>query len=498
MQTMFRRLTRHSLHQAMPVVAAFARLFKRPQLAAGATGRGHDASACAPFSSRRVSVSTATADFKLGVGNVRRPIPQLISSVVVGDPAVVASPTSNLLHTPGVTTFEKLDALGQLTTPPLTLYHTTAHVALMEFLLRHVSRLSVAGFGRNGTHARTILGAKGIGKSTLLMQFVKVAGALFPNVIPVYVSYSEPRHDDLMVTVVQELVARDVMDADWASRVPDIELVSLVLGALKEKGKRLLLVVDEADQLYRVDHAKLPVEAKAANKTLGRLAALGDRGGHWTAVLLCGSSSVLPLLITANGTRDAGIRAEYPGVVGAPNLNGTKFSEFRLVAGLPNDLRTAKAVCEGHRVGGDPPADEGTARLALFVAGSTPRYLEKAWTNGFSSLVIAADASSSTLTLSGRSQMLYTAVIHELCRVNESWMRTMVDSDRVVLPDVVARYHWEDKLVPLNWKQLATLWSRVCEQTPDSPSIGPMETQLQSELLRLCDKSFLASDHSNT
>ena len=425
-------------------------------------------------------------------GHVGRPLPEMPRpSFVVGERGIGPSPTSELLTASDVTVSEKLDALGRLTSPPVMLYHTSAHITLMDFLVHQTTCLNGAAFTRNGTHARTIVGAKGIGKSTVLTQFVRVAEAAFPNVIAVYASYSEPHYDDLMVPVVKELVKRGVMDVDWAGRVPDNELVALVLGALRQSGKRLLLVVDEMDQLYRVDYAQNPDIAKAAYKTLGRLAALGDRGGEFTSVLLCGSSTVLPLLITANGSRDAGIRSEYPRVFGAPNLNGTKFPEFRLMGGLPNDLATAKIVCGS---GLPDAASDGKARLALFVAGSAPRYLLKAWTNRFSANLAAADAAMSTQSLSGPTKGLYVEIIRELRRVNDSWMRAMVDTDGRVKPSVVAWYHWEDKVIPLNWEQLSSVWSRV----RDPASTEPLETQLQSELLRLCDKNFIASDLSDT
>jgi hypothetical protein len=427
--------------------------------------------------------------------SVSRPLPPRQMSFIVGDASVRPSPASTVLATRDVLIGDKLTTLGNLTTPQKNLYQTSAHVALLEFLLRQTTRLNGPGFGVNGTHARTIVGAKGIGKSTVLIQYVKVVEAAFSNVIGMYVSYSEPRSGDLLLDVIQQLVTRGVMDADWAGRVPDSELVSLVLGSLEQSGKRMLLVVDEMDQLYRVDHAHQPTEAYAAYKTLGRLAALGDRGGHCTSVLLCGSSTVLPQLITANGTRDDGIRKEYPGVVGAPNLNGTKYSEFRLTAGLPTDLHTAQIVCESIRATTDLPADKGNARLALFVAGSAPRYLEKAWVNQFSASLAAESAAPSAL--SGRSKVLYTSVMTELRRVNSKWMEKVRDNGQVS-PNLVRAFPWESEMVPLEWERLVQLWARVCIEVPDPTATGPMEPMLQSELLRLCDKNFLSSDNTDT
>jgi hypothetical protein len=55
-------------------------------------------------------------------------------------------------------------------------------------------RLSLNQFqGDNGPNMRLLQGAKGIGKSTTLKSFETIGSKLFPNVIPIYISYDEER-----------------------------------------------------------------------------------------------------------------------------------------------------------------------------------------------------------------------------------------------------------------------------------------------------------------
>jgi hypothetical protein len=243
---------------------------------------------------------------------------QIPKTLIFGDTSLAQSPKSSRLALADreVSVEDSLRALGEVTTPPVHLYNTNAHRTLTRFLFDHMVTLNRGTFPVNGTHARTIVGPKGIGKSTLLRQLVTTAEVVFPNVISM--SYELPRPEELMVTLGLHLVDRDIING--AATIDDAirkdELEEVVLESLMSKGKRLLLVVDEMDQLYRIDHTMSPDAGRAALRTLGSLALLGSVGGPVSAVLLCGSSAALPLLISCSATRDdALLRKEFPAVV---------------------------------------------------------------------------------------------------------------------------------------------------------------------------------------
>lgn len=392
----------------------------------------------------------------------------------------------------------RLAELGRISSTPLVLFPTETHKDLAAFVLHHLNGLArPQGFPTNGVHGRTLLGAKGIGKSTLLRHIVEVSEVLHPNVVAAYVTCTDSSTEHLLLPVARHLVEIGVIDhlRSVEDAVEQSKLHDLIMEALHSKGKKLLLVVDEMDQLYRCVPND-PVTFVAARRSLSSLASLGDRGGSVCAVLLCGSSSVLPLLITANGSRNHGIVSEYPTVRGAPNLNGQKYSVVRVPGGLPSDLDTALAVCRS--LGDDC---ESQARLALFIAGSTPRLLQSAHTSSsLKNVEQAVDSSMSSHALSGRSRAFYEAVMADLRDANADLMKSVL-KDGVVSVELVATVPWETKFKPLSHHHLAKLWRRVCSEHPASAGtddLEPMEPTLQSEILRLCDKGFLAQDASKT
>ncbi len=424
-------------------------------------------------------------------------LPHTSQRVIFGDASLTPSPLSLRVADPTMPVEDRLRALGEATTHhPVDLYNTPAHLALTQFLLHHLGTLNRGTFPVNGTHARTIIGPKGMGKSTVLRQLVRAAEVAFPKVISVYVSYEVPRREELMVTVARHLVDRGVMGSSTlADAIRTDSLDDTVMDALHSQDRRLLLVVDEMDQLYRVDHAKNPQEAYAAFRTLGSLALLGSVGGADSAVLLCGSSAALPLLITARATRDARLREEYPAVVGAPNLNETKFSELRLRAGLPTDLPTARVVCGRIRARDGLPYDDRVARLALFSAGGSPRLLEQGASTG---AVPPGDFGhvSAVPTLSGRSSDLHRAITSQLQRENKGMLRSLLDDQGRVDPGLVSTVPWETQLRPVTWEAVKHLWDEVCSASGADDSSSPREHALLSEVLCLVDRGFLTWDAS--
>jgi hypothetical protein len=421
------------------------------------------------------------------------------------------SPASLRVLNRSVDIRERLSALGTLSATPQTLYPTDAYLELTEFLLDHVQGLSKPrGFPMNGVHARVLLGAKGSGKTTLLRHFVEVTEVLFPDVVAVYVSCTDADHEHLLLPVARHLARVGIIrhDGDVDVALKENKLHELVLGSLEQSCRKLLLVVDELDQLYRC----VPEDQEAyipARRSLTSLACLGDVGGDVCAVLLCGSSAVLPLLITANGSRDDGIVREYPTVRGAPCLNGQKFRVLRLPGGLPTAMDTARVMrsslahqpVDGDDDGdGDDDDNEWRARLALFIAGGSPRMLEAALGSfSLKRMEVVIESSVSSQALSDRSKAFYNAVMTALRAENEHLMKA-VSKDGTLSAELVASVEWETMFKSLSCKRLTQLWRKVCAEVPasDREDRQPLEPTLQSEVLRLCDKGFLAQDARNT
>jgi len=90
------------------------------------------------------------------------------------------------------------------------------------------------------------------------------------------------------------------------------------LAWLNEQQKKLFLIVDELDELYR----KSP--SLALENTLDELQGLGNKTTGTIAVVLCGSSLMLPALISRT-TTDMMMK-EFPMLKHAPDLNIHKYS----------------------------------------------------------------------------------------------------------------------------------------------------------------------------
>ena len=385
----------------------------------------------------------------------------------------------------------RLQHLGALSCPPLGLFSTRAHMDLASFLLHHLEALArPQGFPSNGVHGRTIVGSQGIGKSTVLRHIVQVSQALHSNVVAVYVSCTDNSPTHILEPVALHLLAAGVIDhrRDVESAAVDNKLHDLLMTSLYLKKKKLLLVVDDMEQLYRCNPGDVDTFV-AARRSLSSLASIGERGGSVCSVLLCGNSFFLPLLITANGSRDAAIVKEYPTVYGAPSLNGQRFSEVRIPGGLPIDLDMARAVCR---------TDDAHARVALFVAGSMPPLLHRV-PRSLSSHNVELGSGDTTsarqvFPLARRSRAFHAAVMTALRRANADVMKLLRRKNGAVSTELVAAMPWETMVQPLRHKQLARLWKPFA----GFDDVQPMEPTLQAEIFRLCDMGFLAQDVRNT
>jgi hypothetical protein len=136
-----------------------------------------------------------------------------------------------------------------------------------------------------------------------------------------------------------------VTDDVYADAVCRGNYVDVVLDALVRHKKKLLLVVDGLEKLYSLDLHKDRLRAVAGVDTLWSLGGLSCVAGDCTAVLMCGSSCFLPLLIRREV--DRAVSKEFPNVMNAPHLNGTKFFTYRVHWDPPPTISHVPGWCVG-------------------------------------------------------------------------------------------------------------------------------------------------------
>ena len=102
--------------------------------------------------------------------------------------------------------------------------------------------------------------------------------------------------------------------------------------------------------------------------TLHDLACLDQPTGR-VSVVLCGSSVMMEDLITTNGIKDANIVAEFPLLIGAPNLNETKYLTKRINPTLPTDLGAVAILSQVEL----NDANKAWLRLVAFAGGCSAR-----------------------------------------------------------------------------------------------------------------------------
>jgi hypothetical protein len=191
-----------------------------------------------------------------------------------------------------------------------------------------------------GVALSSFVGSKGIGKSTVFRSFCGVVPVLFPSVIPIYINFTKRPTNHLMSIIADKLKPYNI-SFDAYNNNP--ENLHLFVQTLIDHNKYLLILADELDQLYRLNpfNPSDLEEAKAARLTLNQLAYLGDQPTGRVSVLLCSSSQTLPELIQCNVTDD--LCKEFPLVVGAPRVDGTKFRVRRIPPSLPTNLHALES-----------------------------------------------------------------------------------------------------------------------------------------------------------
>jgi len=189
-----------------------------------------------------------------------------------------------------------------------------------------------------GISSRTLVGAKGIGKTSSLLACNSVAPWAFPGVVSMYFDFNDFTQSvfaerTVMDVVYQELHAHLLLSyspLDRPTRVADVVRV------LDAGDRRLLLLLDEFDALYETPPLTEPHAAQIALRTLAGLKAAGDESSGRLAVVLCGSSSLLQLLV--QGDKSKLVTERYPLASLAQGLNGTKYQKLVIDAYVARTL----------------------------------------------------------------------------------------------------------------------------------------------------------------
>eukprot|EP01036_Dinobryon_divergens_P036184 gene36184-47049_t len=181
------------------------------------------------------------------------------------------------------------------------IYKTESHLEIYDVLLGHSRNLSSGRYkGRRGESCSTLVGAKGIGKTSSLQMFTRICKFTVPNGHAIYVNFNNIRSSDpnflkfsLITLIVIQLRQLGHLVPEFNDNAPK----DVLLTYLQTAEINVLVLIDELDQLYKTDNDVNTV-------TLHDLACLGNQPTGRVSVVLCGSSAMMEDLITTNGIKD--------------------------------------------------------------------------------------------------------------------------------------------------------------------------------------------------
>jgi hypothetical protein len=356
----------------------------------------------------------------------------------------------------------------------LPLFATEAHATLLGALTGHARALADGHFvGVNGAPCRTLVGARGIGKTAVMRAFCAVAPSAFPSLVVLYVTgegLDDLRNSfhaaDLRALVTSAALARGV---DALRHVGPFALET----ALAKAQMRVLLIVDEFDELYRVD-ADGGAARRNIKASLGLLGTLGGSTVGNYGVLLCGSSASTHALVRGD-PRHLGDR--FPlARAGIPDLNSQKFARLAVPSAVCSRSDEVELMLTALAGRAALPADvRPLARLLTFFVGATPRAVS-ATTRGSAlatvsqGVAFAAAAAAPLGTLHREAALLWDALLARLVAANGRLRALVGTSDGSVSLDslIDPKCDWEGAVKSLDWPTVAAAWA-ACAQENELP-----------------------------
>ena len=306
------------------------------------------------------------------------------------------------------------------------LIKTRARLSLLGHIENKCNSLASDQFrGSVGIASSLVYGEKNIGKSTILLDVCNSVSTLFPQIVPVYVDMSTVNGESLRPSA---LMRREMEKLNIR---PTTRYLNECIQALRNNNKYALLIVDELDAVYRsTDSQHLEI--------LEELAMLGSNDSGRVVALICGSVSVLPLLITKELLRYPKRASEFPLLRNAPDLNATKFRSFHLsqrVSRTDYDLIAATFNI--------PPE---MASACFFLAGNNIRGIES----------LAATIKRPHVTLESIWDMHPDELLNELysrlIKKNKRWLKELECSSSHW--EYIISVNWFETLIPLDPREL--------------------------------------------
>ena len=365
-----------------------------------------------------------------------------------------------------------------------TIYSSRAHEGVYNILLSHAWNLSKGTYkNRQGESSSTMVGAKGIGKTTSLKTFTHICKYIIPDVHVLYISFNNILNhgwlcDNSLTSVIILLLAELGVHISLVTAKNEKSLNEYLIHFLQTHNMKLMLLIDELDQLYKSTKDSCLV-------TLHDLAYIGNQASGTMSTIVCGSSSMLEFLITTNAGEI--VRLEFPLLnKGAPNLNGTKFLTKRVYSNIPTDL-AAVAVVAGMKLDCNTI---GWIRIVAFAAGCSARAVGRVIFDCNEQILTSLSPDSSLCgsnTLSDKNlSVLREKIIHKCYKKNAAVFDPILNSSDIV--NSIATMRWESNFQPLKFVEVQELWKRLIYKGKVSQGNAG---DLVDYLLHLSDRCWL-------
>ena len=385
----------------------------------------------------------------------------------------------------------------------LPLFATRSHEALLRMLAGHAEGLRDGHYkGTNGPSSHCVVGARGIGKTNFMRAFTAVCTAAYPSIIPLYVTGEGLERSD---SSFRELALEELILAAAAQHGLVAECLEYLVEPLRRAGKQMLIIVDEAEQLYRVS-ADEPALRRTVGESLGALDFLGNTISGVFGTLVCGSAAAMPLLITGKGATVLG--DTFPLLRdGVPDLNITKYSKRVIMAADCKDTKQVGLILN-HTSSSPFMHDYDRAKLingVAFLAGTVPRTIAGALNlrRQHSSQAQVSPGLLEQLfgpppALSVDARALYARIYQLLQQENRELIAKSVDKSGALVRDFVEGDEWaaDDRpasLRPITRAQAAKAWQRLAPESTDPRARHDL--YFQSLLDSLSDGNLIAQRH---
>lgn len=260
---------------------------------------------------------------------------------------------------------------------------------------------------------------------------------------------------------------------------------------------RLQLLIDEMDQMYKIDGKEFP----SVVTTLNDLIYFANQPSGRMSIMICGSSALMEDLITTNAPESVAKKFVLLST-GATNLNDNKFVTKRVYSSMPCDLQSVASIT------GEIFTDENKPwlRLVAFCTGCTARnvgrILKEADTlNAIDGLACPENSLSGGGTLNNKELYLpWHAIMKKLTRKNSKLMEELLSSSHHDLNDgnssttiitAISSSNWEETFVPLTFIDVEDKWRKLHRQKKISDE---MFSNLSYNILHLADRNWIAFD----